>query len=150
MFEKKKKQLLTYFNEQAPIAKHFGMRLSYSDTNRAIVDLPYNPALNHAMGGIHGGVYATLLDTAGWFTSAVTHEESIWIATSELSMHFLKPAQECSLQAIGKIIQSGKRQDIVEMHIYDGNEQLVGHGTGTFILLPTILMGVEKLIAKNS
>ncbi|MGD9316200.1 MAG: PaaI family thioesterase [Anaerolineae bacterium] len=131
-------ELLHTFNEVAPIARTFGMRLSYNDEGQAIVDLAYNPGLDHALGGIHGGVYATMLDTAGWFTAAAAHDESCWLATSEMSIHFLAPAAHTSLQAIGRLIKRGKRQDVAEVHLYDGRGCLVGHATGTFVLLPGV------------
>lgn len=131
-------ELLHTFNEVAPIARHFGMRLSYNDDGQAIVDLPYNPSLDHALDGIHGGVYATMLDTAGWFTAAAAHDESCWLATAEMSVHFLAPAAHTSLQAIGRLIKHGRRQDVAEMHLYDSQNRLVGHATGTFVVLPGV------------
>jgi uncharacterized protein (TIGR00369 family) len=128
-------ELLRLFNEIAPIARTFGMRLSYTDDGRAVVDLPYNPGLDHAMGGVHGGIYAALLDTAGWFTAALAHGESSWIATSEMSIHFLKPSARTDLRAEGRMIKRGKRQDVVEMLLYDSAGDLVGHGTGTMMVL---------------
>ncbi|MHB8765869.1 MAG: PaaI family thioesterase [Deferrisomatales bacterium] len=135
-------ELLRMFNEIAPIAKTFGMRLSFTDDDRAVVDLPFNPGLDHAQAGIHGGVYATLLDTAGWFTAAVAHGDSSWIATSEMSIHFLQPSARVDLRAEGRMIKRGKRQDVVEMLLYDGAGDLVGHGTGTMMVLPHIPLKV--------
>ena len=126
------------FNEQAPIAHCFGMKLSFTDEDNAVIDLPYNPNLDHAFGGVHGGVYATLLDTAGWFTAAAARDEACWVATSELSIHFLEPAKCTSLRAVGRMIKSGKRQDVVEVHLYDGQDRLIGHAVGTFVVLPNI------------
>jgi uncharacterized protein (TIGR00369 family) len=131
-------QLLHMFNEAVPIARTFGMRLSYNDQGQAVVDLPHNPGLDHALGGVHGGVYATMLDTAGWFTAAAAHDESCWLATSEMSIHWLLPVERASLRAVGRLIKRGKRQDVAEMCLYDGDGRLVGHATGTFILLPGV------------
>jgi uncharacterized protein (TIGR00369 family) len=131
-------QLLHMFNEVAPIARYLGMTLSFTDEGRAVVDLPYNPNLDHALDGVHGGVYTTLLDTAGWFTAAAAHDVACWLATSEMSVHLLAPVARSSLRAVGRLIKHGKRQDVAEMHLYDGEGRLVGHGTGTFIVLPNV------------
>ncbi|MFN2164988.1 MAG: PaaI family thioesterase [Anaerolineae bacterium] len=128
------------FNEVAPIARTFGMRLSYGEKGQAIVDLPYNPRLDHALGGVHGGVYATLLDSAGWFTAAAAHDVGCWLATAEMSIHFLLPAEGTALRAEGSLIKAGKRQDVVEMRLYDGEGRLVGHATGTFVILPGVAL----------
>jgi len=87
---------------------------------------------------VHGGVYATLLDTAGWFTAAAAHETDSWIATAEMSVHFLLPVRASALRAVGRLIKTGRRQDVAEMRLYDGDGNLVGHATGTFIILPDI------------
>jgi len=131
-------ELLRMFNEKAPIARYFGMRLSFTDEANAVVDLPYNPHLDHALDGVHGGVYATMLDCAGWFTAAAAQDISCWVATSELSIHLLEPARCTSLRAVGRLIKHGKRQDIVEMELYDGEGRLIGHGIGTFVILPNV------------
>jgi uncharacterized protein (TIGR00369 family) len=131
-------ELLHMFNRVAPIARTLGMRLSYNQEGQAVVDLAYNSGLDHALGGVHGGVYATLLDTAGWFTAAAARDVDCWLATAEMSIHFLGPAERTSLRAVGKLIKQGRRQDVAEMHLYDGAGRLVGHATGTFIVLPDV------------
>jgi uncharacterized protein (TIGR00369 family) len=143
-------ELLHLFNEVAPIARTFGMVLSYDDEGRATVDLPYNLDLDHALGGVHGGVYATLLDTAGWFTAAASHDISCWVATTEMSIHFLAPIQRSPLRAVGQLIRRGGRQDVAEMRLYDGNDRLVGHATGTFVLLPSIPLGDNPSVPGQS
>lgn len=131
-------ELLHMFNRVAPIARTLGMVLSFDDEGRAIVDLAYNPGLDHALGGVHGGVYATMLDTAGWFTSAAAHDVDCWIATAEMSTHFLLPAERTALRAVGRLIKRGKRQDVAEMHLYDGEGHLIAHATGSFVILPGV------------
>lgn len=140
-------QLLHMFNEVAPIARAFRMRLSYNKEGQAIVDLPYNPDLDHALGGVHGGVYATLLDTAGWFTAAAAQDVDCWLATAEMSIHFLAPVERTSLRAVGRLIKQGKRQDVAEMHLYDEGGRLVGHATGTFVTLPSVHLSRNPQLA---
>jgi hypothetical protein len=36
------------------------------------------------------------------------------------------------------LIKSGKRQDVAEMHLYDGQDRLIGHAVGTFVVLPDV------------
>ena len=141
-------ELVRVFHEVAPIARYFGMTLAYTEERNAVVTLPYNPNLDHPLGGVHGGVYATLLDCAGWFTAAAAHDVPCWIATAEMSIHFLLPVKQTSLRAVGRLLKPGKRQDIVEMHLYDGQDQLVGCATGTFVVLPNLSFA-EILAAKR-
>ena len=136
--------LLDLFNHKAPIARTFGMTLSYTDEGCAVIDLPHNPNLDHPLGGVHGGIYATLLDTATWFTAAAAQESACWITTSDLTIHYLRPAQKTALRSVGRIIKAGKRQTVAEAHLYDGEGQLVGHAVGTFVILPDMpLLGEQ-------
>lgn len=132
----RREDLESFFHRGVPIAKTMGMTLKIDDKGSARVTLPYNPDFDHGHQGIHGGVYMTLLDTAAWFTSAVTHEKECWIATSEMAVHFLGPASRTELTAVGRILKSGKRQDIVEVMLYDAEGTAVGQGVGTFTILP--------------
>jgi uncharacterized protein (TIGR00369 family) len=127
-----KEMLLELFNEKAPIADCFGMKLSYDDKDRANIALSYNPDLDHAGGAVHGGVIATLLDNAGWFTCAMCCK--CMVLTSEISVHFLRPAVETGLRAQGEMLKKSRRQAVAQMHCWDEAEALVAHGTGTFLL----------------
>jgi uncharacterized protein (TIGR00369 family) len=133
-------QLLHVFNEVAPIACTFGMKLAYTEDDRAVITLPYNPALDHALGDIHGGIFATMLDNAGWFTAALGREDGGWVATAELSMHLLRRATATALRAEGWYLKRGKRQDVLEMKLVDASGDLVAHATGTFIALPGVAL----------
>ncbi|MEW5920003.1 MAG: PaaI family thioesterase [Bacillota bacterium] len=135
---KRMDEYILNFAEKSPIARLFGMKLSFDQAGNAIVDLPYNPDLDHSQGGIHGGVYATLLDTAGWFAAAIVHDTDCWVATAELSFHLLEPVKQTSLRAVGRLLKAGKRQNVSEMFLYDAKGHLVGHATGTFIVLSNL------------
>ena len=115
------------------IGKFFGTSLSFDEQGHAHVDLPYNPNLDQPC-GIHGGIAATLLDTAGWFAAAA-QSRTIMLTTSELSIHFLNPALECDLHAEGWVVKSGKRISIAEMRVSKSSGEVVAIGTGTFVVI---------------
>jgi uncharacterized protein (TIGR00369 family) len=124
----------------APIARLFGMALSFDEQGHAHINLPYNPNLDHAAKGIHGGVIATMLDTAGWFAVAA-HNEGIWIATSEFKIHLLNPVKESELHAEGWVIKSGKRISVAEIRVSASNGELIAIGTGTYVTVEGVPLG---------
>ena len=87
------RELTRLFNEISPMARYFGMKLSFTEDGNAVVDLPYNPNLDNLQRLVHGGVFATLLDIAGGFTAALSNEERCFVATTEMS---------CTLSCVGK------------------------------------------------
>ena len=107
------------------------MSLSFDDAQRAVVDLPYNPDLDHALGAIHGGIFATLLDTAGWFAAAVQYEH--WVVTVEFQTRLLEQVQRQALRATGQLVRRGNSVAVGQMEVRthpDG--RLVATGSGTF------------------
>jgi uncharacterized protein (TIGR00369 family) len=132
MYTTRQRKLLELFS-LGRIAKLFGTTLSFDEYGHAHVDLPYNPKLDQPC-GIHGGVIAPLLDTAGWFTVAA-QSKTILVTTCEFNVHFLSPAIECSLHAEGWVVKTGKRIFIAEMRISKSNGEIVAIGTGTFVVL---------------
>jgi uncharacterized protein (TIGR00369 family) len=106
------------------------MTLSYDEEGRAVIDLPRNPDLDHAAGDVHGGVIATLLDSAAWFTAAPRYEG--WISTVEFDTRLLEPAGGGDLRAVGDLLRAGRRLSTARAECRDGEGRLVAVGTGTF------------------
>lgn len=123
-----------------PIARFFGMSLSYGEQGNALIHLPYNPNLDHALKGIHGGAIATMLDNAGWFAVAAQNE-GVWIATSEFKVHLLNPVKESKLHAEGWVVKSGRRISVAEMRVSSSSGELIAIGTGTYIPLDGVPIG---------
>ena len=116
--------------KSAPICITTGMGLHYNEEGQAVFTMPYNPGFDHALGGIHGGIIATMIDNAGWFTLA-PHFDT-WIATVEFQTRLLNHVSGEGLQAKGEIIRLGKRISIAEMEVRTSEGKLIAVGTGTF------------------
>lgn len=123
--------------QSAPIVQHFGMKLHYNEANSAVVDLPFNPKLDHALFQTHGGAIATLLDTTGWFTVAPYFEH--WIATVEFSTRLLEPVEKQDLRGVSRILRRGKRLVIAEMQVESQAGKLIAVGSGTFTVTGVLL-----------
>jgi len=134
--ENYKQILLERFKNKTHIARTFCMELSYDEKDRAIITLPYNPNLDHGVGGIHGGIVATLLDTVGWFTCALAHGGPV--ITTEMSIHFLHKAVETELKARGDILNLGRKQVIAKMQCWDEKGIRISYGTGTFLIISSM------------
>ncbi len=137
-WQKKKTEQLVELFQKAPIVRTMGMQLAFTDDARAKIYMPYNPAFDHGLFAVHGGVYMTLLDNAGWFTSAANIEDNIWVATSSISIQLLRPVKKMGLLAEGWLLKSGKRQDYCEMKLFDDQKRLVAHAIGVFTKIESI------------
>eukprot|EP00927_Polykrikos_kofoidii_P052691 TRINITY_DN46603_c0_g1_i1.p1 TRINITY_DN46603_c0_g1~~TRINITY_DN46603_c0_g1_i1.p1 ORF type:complete len:175 (+),score=25.67 TRINITY_DN46603_c0_g1_i1:50-526(+) len=125
--------LCNMLNEKAPIAKAWGFHLRF-EPDAAIVELPYNPELDQAHKGIHGGIYGVLADTAGWFCSARSRPPGTWPLTAELHTHYFRAAAKSALRANATILHASMRQDVVRVDLTDDKGRLCAHIIGTFTI----------------
>lgn len=129
---KKRQEELIFLHNSAPICQTFGMTLQYNDAAQAVIYLPHNPRIDHGFGGIHGGILATLLDNAGWFTLGQYVQN--WIATVEYRVSLLEPAKEVDLIAKGKIVKIGKSLSFAEMEVQTAQGKIIAVGSGVYTL----------------
>lgn len=140
--KKRQAELVALFG-RAPIKKTFGMTLRYDENGSAIFELPYNPNLDHFLGGIHGGVISTLLDNAGWFTVAARHDH--WVATAEIQVRLLEPAAKVALSSRGWILKEGSRLTVAEMEVrVRESDRLVARASGTFVVTSVAAKRAKK------
>jgi uncharacterized protein (TIGR00369 family) len=114
----------------APLGARLGMRLHFDADLQAVVDLAHGPHLDHALGGVHGGVFATLIDTSAWFAAAVHYEN--WISTIEFHTRLLEPVETEDLIAIGTVVRAGRRIATARSEVRTAAGLLVATGTGSF------------------
>ena len=124
--------LLSEFFSHAPMKKTFGMQLTYDEAGNATFRMPNDPGMHHSFRDTHGGVIATLLDNAGWFTAATRYDH--WVNTSELTVRLHEPARREDLIGTGSIVRAGSRLCVVSMAVHSATGRLVATGAGSFMV----------------
>ena len=91
----------------------------------------YNP-----MGSVHGGWYATLLDSAMGCAVHTMMPAGRAYTTAELSVNIVRAASQNSgpLRAIGSVIHCGRQLATAEGRIVDTDGKLYAHGTTTCLV----------------
>jgi uncharacterized protein (TIGR00369 family) len=87
-------------------------------------------------GGIHGGVYASLIDTAAYWAVYGDMEEDAGLITIDLKVDNLAPAKEGRIVAEGKRIKAGRSICIAEAAITDARGRYLAHGTSKQMVTP--------------
>jgi len=124
--------LLIEFFSHAPMKKTFGMELTYDAAGNARFVMPNSASMHHSFRDTHGGVIATLLDNAGWFTAATRYDH--WVNTSELTVRLHAPARREDLIGTGTIVRAGSRLCVVSMEVHSASGRLVATGAGSFMV----------------
>lgn len=93
----------------------------------------YNP-----LGSVHGGWYATLLDSALGCAVHTTMPAGMAYTTAELSLNIVRAASAKSgpLRAIGQVVHSGRQLATAEARIVGADGKLYAHGTTTCLVFP--------------
>src|SRR5437764_1165699 len=120
-----------------PIAVLLGMWISEVSEGRVVFALEaaeyhYNP-----LGTVHGGVMATLLDSAMGCAVQSTLPAGTSYTTLELKVNYLRPVTSKTgmLYCEGKVIYVGGRIATAESRLTDADGKLYAHGTTTCIVL---------------
>ncbi len=102
--------------------------------SRVVIDLErkhLNP-----FGGIHGGVYSSLIDTAAYWAIYCDVEENTGYITIDVSVDNLAPVKEGRLTAEGKRIKAGRSICIAEAGVTDHQGRLIAHGKSKQMVTP--------------
>ncbi|MET9652656.1 PaaI family thioesterase [Streptomyces sp. NPDC006460] len=121
-----------------PIGALLGFALEEVEHGRAV--FTFEPGEEHynPIGSVHGGVYATLLDSAAGCAVHSTLPQGMAYTSLDLSTRFLRPITlgTGKVRAIGTVMSAGRRTALAEAGIYDASDRLLGHATSTCMIFP--------------
>lgn len=85
-------------------------------------------------GSLHGGVAATLLDTASGITASLSCDPQgqTPFVTLSLNVNYLAAARQGTVRASGRITGGGKTTKFVACDLRDGAGRLIAASTGVF------------------
>jgi uncharacterized protein (TIGR00369 family) len=106
------------------------------ERGRVVLSIPFDDKLTNSDGGtIHGGVAATLIDTAGGIVQRTAFEDPLsgGVATVNLNASYLRPATG-DLTAEATIVRSGGSIGVSDMTVTsatngEADEVVVGQGS---------------------
>lgn len=89
------------------------------------------------LGLLHGGVTATLLDTAMGYSAVTTAPEKHYVLTVQLNANYIRPAWHGeTLRASGEIVHTGRQTAVARGEIRTSDGKLVAAGSATFMYVP--------------
>lgn len=87
-------------------------------------------------GGLHGGVYASVIDTATYWSAYCDLPEGHGFVSIDLKVDFLAPAIGGRIIIKGQRIKSGKTLHLAEAKVFDLDGKLLAHGTSKLMVTP--------------
>jgi uncharacterized protein (TIGR00369 family) len=120
----------------APIGKTLDFYLVEASEGRAVFQGTPSPALLNPMGTVHGGWYATLLDSALGCSVACALPAGRGYTTAELGVNLVRginPKVQ-RVRAEGKVLHCGRQLATAEARLYGPDGTLYAHGTTTCLV----------------
>ena len=93
------------------------------------VEMDFSDRHLNPFGGIHGGVYATLIDCASFWAVYSDIEEDAGLITLDLKVDYLAAIKKGKAIVEGKRIKAGRTICLSEAHVTDENGKLLAHGS---------------------
>jgi uncharacterized protein (TIGR00369 family) len=118
------------------IAQTLGYDVSEAESGRVVVTLVPNDSHLNPSGTVHGGLAATLLDSAMGLAIWSTLEKGFGQTTLEFKISLIRPIMPGMgvIRAEGTVLNRGRRVGTAEGRITDERGRLLAHGTTTCLI----------------
>ncbi|MEO7827538.1 MAG: PaaI family thioesterase [Allosphingosinicella sp.] len=121
-----------------PIGATMGFRLVEVALGRAVFEGSAGPHLLNPLGGVHGGVALTLIDSAA---GCAVHSElaaGVGYTTVETKVNFTRPVPPdgALVRCEGRVVTRGRQIATAEARLLSSDGKVLAHGTSTLIILP--------------
>lgn len=122
---------------QPPFGVKLGVSLIEADYGHAIFEGVPDDSTFNPMGSVHGGYFASMLDSACGIAVHAALEPGCGYTTLELKVQFIAPltARSGTVRAVGKLVSIGRRAAFSEASLFDGQGKLCATATSTLLIL---------------
>ncbi|MEU1450335.1 PaaI family thioesterase [Streptomyces mirabilis] len=121
-----------------PINYAIDFALDEVEPGRAVFSLTPGEEHYNPIGSVHGGIYATLLDSAAGCAVQSTLPQGMAYTSLDMTVKFLRPitVDTGPVRAIGTIVSSGRRTALAQAQLVDAKDRLLAHATSSCMLFP--------------
>ena len=117
-----------------PAVLTFGYRIEELSHGRAVLVAPYERRLDGIFQCFHGGLLATLADSAGGTAVLTVVGADVVTTTTDLCIRFLAPCRT-DARATARIIKAGRTLILAEINVYDMEGRHVAVSQATYMRL---------------
>jgi uncharacterized protein (TIGR00369 family) len=121
-----------------PIATLLGFDLVEVDEGRVVFTAVPGPEHYNPIGMVHGGLAATLIDSAAGCAVHTTLPVGTGYTTTDVQVRFVRPITRDTgrIECIGEVVHRGRTLVTAEARVVAG-ERLLAHGTASLLILPS-------------
>ena len=121
--------------DAVPFAKLLGIQLESVVAGHAVLSLSIREDHKQNQGIVHGGVIASLIDSAMAFAIIPLLAPDERTTTVDLTIHYLRPLSEGVAKASAKVVRAGRRVIVLSAELVDHKNQLAATAVSTYLRL---------------
>ena len=118
-----------------PYARLLGLELGEVGPGDVSIHLEIRDELRQNQGVVHCGAVASLIDTAAAFAVLTRLDINERVTTTDLTIHYLRPASTGRLTARARIVRGGRRLFVLSVEVTSNQEILVATAITSYIKL---------------
>lgn len=120
-----------------PMGELLGLRLTEVEEGRVVFEVEAKPKHHNTFGIAHGGLCATLLDSALGCAINTLCPPGQLFTTLELNVNFIRPVTDDvgTLTCEARALHVGTRVGTAEARVVDARGKLYAHGTTTMLAI---------------
>lgn len=99
------------------------------------MSIPLNPLVNNSLGIVHGGVTATLIDSAMGTLANSLLPEGFGAVTTQLNIHYIAPGIGESLRCTAQCEHKGSKTMVLTATVYRTDGMKVATASGSFFII---------------
>lgn len=120
---------------KGPFFMHMSMRVTELGVGYSKVVAEIGKKHMNPFGAIHGGVYASVIDTAAYWSAYCDLPEEQGLVTIDLKVDFLSPVLDQKVIVNGKRVKAGKTIYLTEAQMINENGKVFAHGTSKLLVI---------------
>lgn len=121
-----------------PVNHAIDFVLDEVEPGRAVFSLTPGEEHYNPIGSVHGGIFATLLDSAAGCAVQSTLPRGMAYTSLDLTVKFLRriTVDTGTVRAIGTVVSGGRRTALAQARLVDASDRLLAHATSSCLLFP--------------
>lgn len=124
--------------ERQGLMHHLGITVESIEPGEVRLKMPFRPELTQQHGFFHAGGTSALADTAGGYAGFTLFPQDSSVLTVEFKINLVAPARGDYLEAVGKVLRSGRTLTICQLEVHavlNGKKELVAIGQQTLMCM---------------
>lgn len=132
--------------DQSPYFQLQSMRITDLGPGTSRLEIALDHKHLQPFGMVHGGVFSSLVDAAGFWALYTQTSPGLGLTTVEMKLNYLAPAVTGRLVGLGRALKLGKTLGLAEARVEDHDGRLLAHGTVTLMALDSLSLGGQACL----